>query len=55
VDIALSNIGQGTQESVREYPFNTADSLTLRDTKGGTSRKATTPATKKKKKTTKKQ
>ena len=29
VDITLSNAGQASQESVREYPFNAADSLTL--------------------------
>jgi outer membrane protein OmpA-like peptidoglycan-associated protein len=29
VDITLSNTGQAAQESVREYPFNAADSLTL--------------------------
>jgi outer membrane protein OmpA-like peptidoglycan-associated protein len=29
VDITLSNTGQPAQESVREYPFNAADSLTL--------------------------
>ncbi len=29
VDITLSNVGQKSQESVREYPFNAADSLTL--------------------------
>jgi len=28
-DITLSNTGQAAQESVREYPFNAADSLTL--------------------------
>jgi outer membrane protein OmpA-like peptidoglycan-associated protein len=28
-DITLSNAGQASQESVREYPFNAADSLTL--------------------------
>ena len=28
-DITLSNAGQGSQESVRQYPFNAADSLTL--------------------------
>jgi len=32
VDITLSNAGQKPQESVREYPFNAADSLTLLDT-----------------------
>jgi outer membrane protein OmpA-like peptidoglycan-associated protein len=29
VDITLSNFGQAAQESVREYPFNAADSLRL--------------------------
>jgi outer membrane protein OmpA-like peptidoglycan-associated protein/opacity protein-like surface antigen len=29
VDITLSNTGQASQESVRQYPFNAADSLTL--------------------------
>ena len=29
VDITLSNVGQASQQSVREYPFNAADSLTL--------------------------
>jgi outer membrane protein OmpA-like peptidoglycan-associated protein len=29
VDITLSNAGQTSQQSVREYPFNAADSLTL--------------------------
>jgi outer membrane protein OmpA-like peptidoglycan-associated protein len=29
VDITLSNVGQTSQQSVREYPFNAADSLTL--------------------------
>jgi outer membrane protein OmpA-like peptidoglycan-associated protein len=29
VDITLTNAGQASQESVREYPFNAADSLTL--------------------------
>ena len=32
VDITLSNAGQSSQESVRQYPFNAADSLTLLDT-----------------------
>jgi outer membrane protein OmpA-like peptidoglycan-associated protein len=52
VDITLSNTGQGTQESVREYPFNAADSLTLLDTRGGTGLKTAKPPVKKK--TTKK-
>ena len=54
VDVSLSNIGQGTQESVRQYPFNAADSLTLLDTKGGTTKKAVTPRAKKKTTTKKK-
>jgi outer membrane protein OmpA-like peptidoglycan-associated protein len=29
VDITLSSAGQASQESVRQYPFNAADSLTL--------------------------
>jgi len=29
VDITLDNAGQASQESVRQYPFNAADSLTL--------------------------
>jgi outer membrane protein OmpA-like peptidoglycan-associated protein len=29
VDITLSNVGQVSQQSTREYPFNAADSLTL--------------------------
>jgi len=29
VDITLSNAGQASQESLRQYPFNAADSLTL--------------------------
>lgn len=32
VDITLSNAGQKSQRSVREYPFNAADSLALLDT-----------------------
>jgi outer membrane protein OmpA-like peptidoglycan-associated protein len=28
-DITLSNVGQASQESIRQYPFNAADSLTL--------------------------
>jgi outer membrane protein OmpA-like peptidoglycan-associated protein len=32
VDITLSNTGQKSQQSVREYPFNAADSLALLDT-----------------------
>jgi outer membrane protein OmpA-like peptidoglycan-associated protein len=34
VDITLSNAGQASQESVREYPFNAADSLTLLQEEG---------------------
>ena len=36
VDITLSNTGQATQESVRQYPFNAADSLTLLDPNNAT-------------------
>jgi hypothetical protein len=32
VDVTLSNAGQNAQQSVREYPFNAADSLALLDT-----------------------
>ena len=32
VDITLSNTGQKSQQSVREYPFNATDSLALLDT-----------------------
>ena len=32
VDITLSNAGQKSLQSVREYPFNAADSLALLDT-----------------------
>lgn len=46
VDITLSNAGQASQESVREYPFNAADSLTLlQEEKTG---KAARPAARKK-------
>ncbi len=38
VDIILTNAGQASQASVRQYPFNAADSLTLLDTRGGTKR-----------------
>jgi outer membrane protein OmpA-like peptidoglycan-associated protein len=41
VDITLSNGGQKSQESVRQYPFNAADSLTLLKEEG--TRKAATP------------
>jgi len=46
VDITLSNPGQASQESVREYPFNAADSLTL--LKEEQTKKATAPAARKK-------
>ncbi|HSK44597.1 MAG TPA: OmpA family protein, partial [Candidatus Binatia bacterium] len=36
VDITLINSGQTSQESVRQYPFNAADSLTLLDTNNAT-------------------
>ena len=39
VDITLSNAGQASQESVREYPFNAVDSLTLLNTSGGTEKR----------------
>lgn len=52
VDITLSNTGQKAQESVREYPFNAADSLTLLDT-NETYKPVHAPA--KKRSTTKKQ
>ena len=51
VDITLSNTGLKSQESVREYPFNAADSLTLLDT-SETNKPAHSPA--KKRNTTKK-
>jgi outer membrane protein OmpA-like peptidoglycan-associated protein len=44
VDITLSNAGQAPQESVREYPFNAADSLTLLQEKQ--TKKATVPGAK---------
>jgi len=53
VDITLNIPGQESQQSVRQYPFNAADSLTLLDTSSGT-RKAATPTTRKKKTTKKK-
>jgi outer membrane protein OmpA-like peptidoglycan-associated protein len=43
VDITLTNAGQSSQESVRQYPFNAADSLTLLKEEGtnkATKRKA---------------
>jgi outer membrane protein OmpA-like peptidoglycan-associated protein len=46
VDITLSNAGQSSQESVRQYPFNAADSLTLLKEEG--TKKASRPAGKKK-------
>jgi outer membrane protein OmpA-like peptidoglycan-associated protein len=36
VDITLSNAGQASQDSVREYPFNAADSLSLLNTENKT-------------------
>jgi outer membrane protein OmpA-like peptidoglycan-associated protein len=45
-DITLSNPGQASQESVRQYPFNAADSLTLlKEERTG---KTSTPAVRKK-------
>jgi outer membrane protein OmpA-like peptidoglycan-associated protein len=49
VDITLNKANGASQKSVREYPFNAADSLTLLD-----SGKATSPLTKKKRITKKK-
>jgi outer membrane protein OmpA-like peptidoglycan-associated protein len=46
VDITLSNFGQAAQQSVREYPFNAADSLTL--LKEEQTNKTTAPAPRKK-------
>jgi outer membrane protein OmpA-like peptidoglycan-associated protein len=51
VDITLSNYGQTAQESVRQYPFNAADSLTLLDTNNATKKPVRHTA---RKKTTKK-
>jgi outer membrane protein OmpA-like peptidoglycan-associated protein len=45
VDISLSTTGQ---QSVRQYPFNAKDSLTLLSTKGGESEKRTRPPARKK-------
>jgi len=45
-DITLSNAGQASQESVRQYPFNAADSLTL--LKEEQTKKTTGPVAKKK-------
>jgi len=42
VDITLSNWGQASQNSVREFPFNAADSLTLIQEEG--TKKVTDPA-----------
>ncbi|HXA83559.1 MAG TPA: OmpA family protein, partial [Candidatus Dormibacteraeota bacterium] len=36
VDITLRNTGETPQDSVRQYPFNAADSLTLLDTNNAT-------------------
>jgi outer membrane protein OmpA-like peptidoglycan-associated protein len=46
VDVTLSNAGQASQQSVREYPFNAADSLTL--LKEAETKKATQPTERKK-------
>ncbi len=46
VDVTLTHTGQGTVESVREFPFNAADSLTLLDTRGGTHLKTSKPPAK---------
>ncbi len=46
VDVTLSNAGQASQESVRQYPFNAADSLTL--LKEAQTKKTTGPVAKKK-------
>jgi outer membrane protein OmpA-like peptidoglycan-associated protein len=45
-DITLTNTGQASQESVREYPFNAADSLTLLQEEG--TKKTVRPAARKK-------
>ena len=47
VDITLSNAGQSSQESVQQYPFNAADSLTLLDT-SNTNKKRVSHAARKK-------
>jgi len=47
VDITLSKPGQKSQQSVREYPFNAADSLALLDTEQ-TGKPAKHPARKRK-------
>lgn len=46
VDITLSNIGQASQQSVREFPFNATDSLTLLQEEG--TKKTTMPVARKK-------
>lgn len=46
VDITLSNAGQASQKSIREYPFNASDSLTLLQEEG--TRKTARPAARKK-------
>jgi len=46
VDITLSNAGHASQESVRQYPFNAADSLTL--LREGETKKATKATAKQK-------
>jgi outer membrane protein OmpA-like peptidoglycan-associated protein len=46
VDITLSNIGQALQQSVREYPFNAIDSLTLLQEEG--TKKTARPAARRK-------
>jgi outer membrane protein OmpA-like peptidoglycan-associated protein len=45
-DITLTNTGQASQESVREFPFNAADSLTLLQEEG--TKKTVRPAARKK-------
>ena len=47
VDITLIAAGQTSQESVRQYPFNAADSLTLLDTNNATKKPAKHGARKK--------
>jgi outer membrane protein OmpA-like peptidoglycan-associated protein len=46
VDVTLTNAGQASQESVRQYPFNAGDSLTL--LKEEQTKKPTRPAARKK-------
>jgi outer membrane protein OmpA-like peptidoglycan-associated protein len=48
VDITLSGGDQAAQKSVREYPFNAVDSLTLLDIGGGATKVARPPAKEKK-------